>query len=481
MKCQEVVESMHRYIDNDLNDKEKEQLFVHMKTCPSCSEKFQILKALSRDLEALPDVAPPFSLVDRIMPQLDALDRAKKEQGSTLQEMKKEPELTVLPGRPSTKASKGWMKSRVGRMIMGTAAAAVILGVAVYNYEPQQLDQAEVDSHLMRETEQESDPASGSGGHASQSEEADASEKPKEAAAEETEAAGTDTGETGSNKADTAPTEEVPSQSNSGNDNAQVTDPPVSYTNRAEPNASAQNNPEKPSSSAADSGKGTRNGNGEDKSESPSKSSTDQTPAPSSSSSSSSQPNTGNQTGNVQGAENNAEGQNDTSGQNSAGEQGSTDTGTFSIQSNSSSETSSAPGASELPGTGDESQIQSQGFRSMDLPGMVMTISPNWLSPDGKYLVEVKDAKLNVYQLDGANKEEKKLLQAIELKGTWIKGNWSEDSLKYSYELENEGKTTQHSYAVPVKSDGSTTAPTSTQNSSTPSSSKNTENAESNK
>lgn len=473
MKCQEVVESMHRYIDNDLNDQEKEQLFAHMKTCPSCFEKFQILKALSRDLEALPDVAPPFSLVDRIMPQLDAIDRAKKEQGSALQEMKKEPELTVLPGRPLTKASKGWIKSRVGRMIMGTAAAAVILGVAVYNYEPQQLDQAEVDSHLMSETEQESDPTSGSGGVASQSEEADASLKLK-GADTETEAVGTDQEETESDQMDTARAEEVPSPSNSGDNHAQDTETALPNTD----GEAAPSKEEDPSSPTPGSGKGSGNSNGGSQSESPSKSTTDHKPAPSSSSSPSSEPNTGGQTGSVQGSENHAKGQSDTSGQSSAGEQGSTDAGTFSIQSNPSSEKSSASDESELPSSGDESGIQSQGFRSLDLPSLVMTISPNWLSPDGKYLVEVKDTKLNVYQLDGANKEEKKLLQAVELKGTWVKGNWSEDSLTYSYELENEGKTTQHSYAVPVKSDSSTAAPSSTQNSSTPSTSKNTENAE---
>ncbi|SDX06690.1 zf-HC2 domain-containing protein [Paenibacillus sp. PDC88] len=473
MKCQEVVESMHRYIDNDLNDQEKEQLFAHMKTCPSCSEKFQILKALSRDLEAIPDVAPPFSLVDRIMPQLDAIDRAKKEQGSALQEMKKEPELTVLPGRPSIKASKGWMKSYVGRMIMGTAAAAVILGVAVYNYEPQQLNQAEVDSHLMSETEQQSDSTSGSGGVAPKSEEADASLKLKESGTE-TEAAGTETGEVQSDQADTARAEEVPSPSNSGDNHAQDTETAAPNTDRE----AAPSKAEDPSSPTPGSDKGSGNGSGGSQSESPSKSTTDHKPAPSSSSAPSAEPSTSGQTGNTQGGDNDAKGQSDTSGQNSAGEQNSTDTGTFSIQSNSSSEMSSASGVSEPPSSRDESEIQSQGFRSLDLPGLVMTISPNWLSPDGKYLVEVTDTKLNVYQLNGDNNEEKKLLQAIELKGTWVKGNWSEDSMTYSYELEFEGKTTQHSYAVPVKSDSSTTAPSSTQNSSTPSSSKNTENAE---
>ncbi|MCM3784514.1 zf-HC2 domain-containing protein [Neobacillus mesonae] len=455
MKCQEVVESMHRYIDDDLNDLEKEQLFAHLKTCKSCSEKFEILKALSRDLQALPDVAPPFSLVDRIMPQLDAMDKAKKEQGSTLQEMKKESEVIALSDRQKNKSSQRWMKSRVGRIFMGTAAAAIVLGIAVFNYEPQNLDQAEVDLQLMSEVDQDSDPTSGSGGAFKQAEQPEESTQLKEFADDQSKTP--DAPDTESDE--TASSEQVlvdPKQAES--EVAADTEATAPKDGSSESGTASQGTAEQPSSSQASSGEGVKNDQ-----VAPSSSQDKSVPASGTNTPPSSKPDESGQQSMTQGKENNSESQT-----------GSTETapesGMFSIQAQPAPSENGDAAAGNSSGSS-ESQLQSQGLKSMNVPTIATTISPKWLSPDGQYLVDLKDNKLSVYQLGGASKEEKKLLQEIEIKGTWITGSWTEDSLTYNYEMESEGKTTQHSYAVPLKSESTnTTAPSSSQNSTTPSS-----------
>lgn len=86
MKCPEVVEWMHRYLDYDLSEEETVQLYEHLKHCPECTETFRMLKSLSRDLEDLPKVTPKFSIVDAIMPQLEAIDQARQEKSASREE-----------------------------------------------------------------------------------------------------------------------------------------------------------------------------------------------------------------------------------------------------------------------------------------------------------------------------------------------------------------------------------------------------------
>ncbi|TNJ67905.1 zf-HC2 domain-containing protein [Paenibacillus hemerocallicola] len=76
MNCQEVMELMQRDLDQDLNDSEHEAMTAHLQQCPDCAEMFSRLQQLSRELANLPKVAPPFSLVDSILPQLAEIDRA---------------------------------------------------------------------------------------------------------------------------------------------------------------------------------------------------------------------------------------------------------------------------------------------------------------------------------------------------------------------------------------------------------------------
>lgn len=75
MICQEVMELMQRDLDQDLNDQEMEAMHEHMQQCPQCSAMFDRLKQLNAELISLPKVAPAYSLVDRILPELDHIDQ----------------------------------------------------------------------------------------------------------------------------------------------------------------------------------------------------------------------------------------------------------------------------------------------------------------------------------------------------------------------------------------------------------------------
>lgn len=80
MNCQEVIELMHRDLDQDLSGEESERLHEHTQSCDSCFAMYERLKRLSNDLVQLPKVEPPYSIVDSIMPELDRIDQESKEE-----------------------------------------------------------------------------------------------------------------------------------------------------------------------------------------------------------------------------------------------------------------------------------------------------------------------------------------------------------------------------------------------------------------
>lgn len=73
MKCEEVIHLMHRQLDNDLTVEEEEHLLSHLSSCTDCQVQFEQLKQLSFQLESLPQVSPPHSIVDSILPQLEEI------------------------------------------------------------------------------------------------------------------------------------------------------------------------------------------------------------------------------------------------------------------------------------------------------------------------------------------------------------------------------------------------------------------------
>lgn len=71
MNDQEVKEYMHRFLDDDLSEEEVKQLERHLHESPGSAVLFERLKRLNSELEQLPRVSPPVSIVDSILPQLE--------------------------------------------------------------------------------------------------------------------------------------------------------------------------------------------------------------------------------------------------------------------------------------------------------------------------------------------------------------------------------------------------------------------------
>ncbi|OKP88756.1 anti-sigma factor [Paenibacillus sp. P32E] len=144
MKCAEVMEWMHRYLDHDLSQEEIIEMFRHIDNCPSCADVFDRLNVLSQQLEQLPDVKPPFSLVDSILPRLDELDRSADQEPV----MTSTEESKVVPfTRKSTRGKFSKGSSLATRTGIGAVAAAVILLIAIFNM-PDSMPAADVDVAL---------------------------------------------------------------------------------------------------------------------------------------------------------------------------------------------------------------------------------------------------------------------------------------------------------------------------------------------
>jgi hypothetical protein len=81
MNCQEVMELMHRQLDDDLSDDELIVLMNHTRQCPECAATFERLTRLSAELASLPKVTPKYSLVDAILPELERIELQSKQAG----------------------------------------------------------------------------------------------------------------------------------------------------------------------------------------------------------------------------------------------------------------------------------------------------------------------------------------------------------------------------------------------------------------
>lgn len=152
MTCQEVVDYMNRYLDGDLDEHERMLLMEHLKQCPDDQELFERLKQLSGELEELPKVSPPFSLVDSILPQLAEIDEHREAKAAALASLeaideeeaaaadREEQELPARSRRsgtvPNTRFNKRfriWTGS-----LAAVAAAAVILVLAPWGTDIRQ-------------------------------------------------------------------------------------------------------------------------------------------------------------------------------------------------------------------------------------------------------------------------------------------------------------------------------------------------------
>lgn len=157
MTCQEVMEDMQRQLDGDLDERESGILMAHMRNCPECSEMFARLQRLSSELEQLPKVTPPYSLVDAILPklaQIDASAAAGAAASGAAVGRRQHADLTESPalpdagkpgnpdqaGEPAPARAARTAKRRQRRFAFGAlggvAAAAVVAALFIVTYQP---------------------------------------------------------------------------------------------------------------------------------------------------------------------------------------------------------------------------------------------------------------------------------------------------------------------------------------------------------
>ena len=138
MTCQEVMDYMQRQLDGDLDERETDILHKHTRHCPDCAEMLERLQRLSGELDSLPKVAPPFSLVDAILPQLDEIDNKLAPHAAAFSA----PEEASRRAAP-TDRRKGWLGRLPLRTLSGVVAASIVAGLFIFNYNtPEPTEQA---------------------------------------------------------------------------------------------------------------------------------------------------------------------------------------------------------------------------------------------------------------------------------------------------------------------------------------------------
>ncbi|WP_058829913.1 anti-sigma factor family protein [Paenibacillus polymyxa] len=482
MKCgEEVMDWMQRYVDHELGEEETSQLMNHIATCPDCAEKFHILQTLSRELEELPAVSPAFSLVDSIMPQLDAIDRAREEQGSALQEMQPvaaDPEPGTGLGQRTQPVP--WWNRVGGRAAMGVAAAAVVLGIVVFNFEPKTVQDAEgiLTSQSPEVTSQQNQTeipgtTNGSGGRdatigaestkppSEQGQGADSSLTPADKEP--------DLGDQGINSSDD---KKDPSKPDAGKvDDQQAGEEPLTKSaptkhssrqdeKQGQPNVDRQASKDDSSADAPQS----------DDKQLKQKKSDQPTIAPDEQLDPKMEKAPLADTGTAQEDNSDDTSTNDASSSLSqelkvqsriASNETSKDTTSKSVTKdagNSLGADSSNAASNDEQSSVSQDPVRREGFVSNSLVspdsnnastyGAQSASTDQFNSPDGSYAVAIEGKKLKVYKLSD-NGVDRTTLEVRTLKGAWVKGSWSDDSQTFMYETEQDGTASKYTYTVP--------------------------------
>ncbi|WP_440111234.1 anti-sigma factor family protein [Paenibacillus sp. QZ-Y1] len=427
MKCEEVVERMHRYLDHDLGEAETAQMLQHVAICPECAENFSLLRALSRELEELPQVSPKFSLVDAIMPQLDAIDEARREQSSTIQEMSPVPAAFENLQRSSERKTKQkWLNSMVGRMSMG-AAAAVVLGFAIWGYQPEQIENA--DLAMMRS------------GSAQESGNVDQNPLSKDV---------------NNNDSATSPGEssndvfvrESNDSSTEGDNPGSETIPEENGVDKVqEPEVKVQEDPT-PKQPATESTPTTNKGVKDDvkPNSNSSESKKDLDPNPES-------------------RQGNQDSGSATVPPASSEENGTTvpdngDPKSFSAQDVMPNVNEDAPvedSTNPDSGTVTESAGGNKGLVGPEQEISTAATPKEWKSPDGSYLVMLTGDQISIYSRPANDPDVLNLVEQRNVEGTLKTASWSKDSTQFNYETDKDGTTEKKSFNVSSSSGGTST------------------------
>lgn len=391
MKCAEVMEWMHRYLDHDLSQDEIAQMFRHIDSCPSCAEVFERLSLLSKKLEQLPDVKPPFSLVDSILPQLAELDRGSREQSAVITE-----ESVVVPFNEGLRPKSSKRASVASRTGIGAVAAAIILGIAIFNM-PDKMPGAEVE-HLLQD-------AATTAGNESANDMSMRSQTANTSDTEEAIPADSGTNQDASQES----AADIPAPANLGREGSngdaapdQAVDPtampePSSAQSGSvpgermftKPSASAEPNPtEKTVTPKQDGGKKAQPSASSGASNSPSKKDKKEPAAD--------------------------------------------------IDKGSAADSLSSP---KIP--------YNMAREVMSLDHFEDSNVQTWTSPDEQYMAEFIDEQLNIYKnSQKGSVEDRQVILSYPLEGNWISGEWSSDSLQFTYVIEKDGVNITKVYTV---------------------------------
>lgn len=103
MNCEEVKINLHYFLDNDLDNKTKKEVEVHLHQCESCYNEFKRLRKFFERLKLLPyAIDPPQDIIDSLSKEL--LDRSASEAKKKTQE--KLPDIEKTKKLKTTKEKK---------------------------------------------------------------------------------------------------------------------------------------------------------------------------------------------------------------------------------------------------------------------------------------------------------------------------------------------------------------------------------------
>ncbi|GAB2703820.1 zf-HC2 domain-containing protein [Paenibacillus thermoaerophilus] len=178
MNCGDATDLMQRFVDGDLNEAEERLLMEHLDECSGCQALFARLIRLDGELRELPKVAPPFSLVDAILPQLSATEISDRERLLLFEE----PDGPAEPaaeadqagerprGRSSSRADRsrgrrsfGWAYGLAG-VVAATVAFAVVTLSGGDSFDDRAKQAADLVPNPAESAETRSEGAAASGG-----------------------------------------------------------------------------------------------------------------------------------------------------------------------------------------------------------------------------------------------------------------------------------------------------------------------------
>lgn len=150
MNREEGMELVQRSIDGDLNEEETSRLQAYLLKYPECAAFKEKLTRLSEELTQLPHVAPRYSLVDAILPQLDRIV-PEPAPGTS------EAAASESPYEPRARRSG---ERRTGYRRLGAVVAAGVVAAVLIIAQPFSLPKSDQDkSASMAETMNQSAPA----------------------------------------------------------------------------------------------------------------------------------------------------------------------------------------------------------------------------------------------------------------------------------------------------------------------------------